>query len=291
MAAALRRRGASIRLLDSTKFPARQQLALDAGAAEFSDVTAVWSSIVVALELPAMDDEARDTCVAASELALAGFLDSLPIFHLDAHWKQQRADNKVYQLAIARRLGLEVPATLIGNSADAVRRFARELGDRALVMKMIVQPVSDDHAAMVFTTVLDDVTEDGALDGLELCPMIFQERIANRADVRAVVVGERVFAASMASAASGEVDWRRASIESDTAPAWQPCSLPSRTSEGILALTRELGLGFAAVDLITTPDDRHVFLELNATGSFSFLGDAVAEPIADAIAELLVAHG
>jgi len=291
VAAALRRRGEEPRLLDPTRFPARQLLALDASAPELSGVTAVWQSIVVALELPAMDAEAHATCVAASELALAGFLDSLGVFQLDAHWKQQRADNKVFQLAAARRLGLDVPATLVANSADAVRRFARELDDRSIVMKMLVQPIGDEHAPTVFTTVLDDVHGDGALAGLELCPMIFQERIANRFDVRAIVVGEHIFAAATPAAASGEVDWRRATIESDTTPEWRPYTLPARTADGILALTRELELGFAAVDLIATPDERHVFLELNATGSFGFLGDAIAEPVADAIAELLVSRG
>jgi hypothetical protein len=45
------------------------------------------------------------------------------------------------------------------------------------------------------------------------------------------------------------------------------------------------------VDLIVSPDGRHVFLELNASGSFAFLGASHAEQIAAAIAEVLADPG
>ena len=44
-----------------------------------------------------------------------------------------------------------------------------------------------------------------------------------------------------------------------------------------MALVRSYGLNFGAVDLILTPDDRYVFLEINPNGQFLFVQERVPE--------------
>jgi glutathione synthase/RimK-type ligase-like ATP-grasp enzyme len=299
---ALRDRGTEPVVLDPSAFPrgVAMTLAYDRGGfegrwaeqrCEPGQISAIWHGVVVGVDLPAMEPGVRETCVAASELAVVGLLDSLQAFQLDPHWNKARADNKPHQLRIAQRVGLEVPATIVSNDADAVRAFARRSGP--VIAKMLVQPAStgpmDDEASVVFTTVM--TSEDlEQLDGLDLCPMIFQERIENRLDVRVTIVGKRVFAAALGAAGRGgdDVDWRRQSYQLDQAPTWVPYELPSEVTGRLVALVDHFGLNYGAVDLIVRPDGRHVFLELNASGSFAFLGDDHAAPIAAAIAELLI---
>lgn len=301
---ALRYRGVEPIVLDSSAVPTAIPVTLGYDAAGVSlawsrevdalrDVTAVWQAAVVGVELPAMAPGVRETCLAASERAVIGLLDSLGAFQLDPHDRQLRADRKPDQLRIARTLGLDVPATLISNDPEAVRGFARRTG--RVVAKMLVPPVaagplSDGEAAVMFTTAM---TEDdlAGLDGLELCPMIFQEHIASVGDVRVTVVGKRLFASLLDASGGGDPDWRLASRAAERAPAWRAYELPREVAAGITRLVDRAGLNYASVDLVVRPDGRHAFLELNATGSFGFLGAEQAAAIASAVAEVLLEPG
>jgi glutathione synthase/RimK-type ligase-like ATP-grasp enzyme len=247
------------------------------------------------MELPAMEPGVRETCVAASERTIVGLLESLQVFQLDPYGNQARADNKPHQLRIAQRLGLDIPETIISNDPEAARAFARRCG--SVVTKMLVQPAitgraTDDGASVVFTTEMTAADLEH-LDGLDLCPMIFQERIENQLDVRVTIVGNKVFSAALDATARGEggPDWRRQGYALDRVPVWTPYQLPRVIADLLLLLLDHYGLNYGAVDLIVSPDGRHVFLELNAPGSFAFLGASHAEQIAAAIAEVLADPG
>lgn len=254
------------------------------------EISAVWQVVSVGSALPAMEPGVRETCILASERAIVGTLDNLDAFQLDPHAAQMRADNKPRQLRLAQLAGLEIPATLITNDAAAVRAFAARHGG-AVIAKMLEQvdgSFADDDASVVFTTALD-ADQLAELDGLDLCPMIFQERVMNQRDVRVFVVGKQLFAAALdASARAGDLDWRRESYALDRVPVWQPCELPRALADRLIAVVDRMGLNYAAIDLVMTPDERYVFLELNACGAFAFLGDALAEPIAGALADTLI---
>jgi glutathione synthase/RimK-type ligase-like ATP-grasp enzyme len=297
VSAALTARGAGIELFDPTAFPgiASLSLALDEAhvdeahdsAREPTGATAIWSRLAVGVRLPPMEPGVRETCVAAAEMLVVGWLETTGAFQLDPHWVRQRADNKPHQLALARASGLDVPATLVSNDPEAVRAFAAEHGP--LVAKVLVQPIVDGGAEetdVVFTTALGD-QELADLSGLYLCPMIFQERVPNAGDVRATVVGSRVIAA-VHHAEPGEADWRRGGYARDEAPVWAEYRLPDDVEMRLRKLTERLGLGYAAADLVRRPDGTHAFLEVNASGSFGFLGEPIATRIAEAVADALL---
>ncbi|HEY0194614.1 MAG TPA: hypothetical protein VGC42_26060 [Kofleriaceae bacterium] len=297
---ALRARGAEPIALDSFAFPTHASASISYGASgeparwldhELREITAIWQSLVVGGGLPAMAPGERETCVLASELAVLGLLDSLDVFQLDPYWHKARADHKPAQLRLARRLGLDVPETLITNDAGEVRAFARRVGP--VITKMLVQPQptgpADGTADIVFTTALDADALD-ALDGLELCPMIFQAQIASLRDVRVTVAGRRVIAATL-EAGQGprdSLDWRRDSYTHDRAAIWQPYDLPAGLGAQVGAMLDHHGLSYGAADFVVGPDGRHVFLELNASGAFAFLGDDLAPRIAGAVADTLI---
>ncbi|HET9627173.1 MAG TPA: hypothetical protein VFP84_37695 [Kofleriaceae bacterium] len=294
---ALRDRGVEPLELDSSAFPSGAPVSLGFDAAGFrgaapddlAGVTAVWHQLVVGTDLPAMEAGMRETCVAAAERVLIGLFDSLGVFQLDPAWAKARADNKPYQLRLAQQAGLAIPRTIVSNDADAVRAFARAVGG-PVITKMVVQPTTsgdgDEHDAG-FTTALR-ADELAHLDGLDLCPMIFQEQIAHRRDVRVTVVGRRVFGAARERTEGGgdEIDGRHYAL--DRAPAWRPYAVPDAIAARVLAVLDGLALNYGAADFAVEPDGRHVFLELDASGSFAVLGEALQAPIAAAIADVLV---
>jgi glutathione synthase/RimK-type ligase-like ATP-grasp enzyme len=83
-------------------------------------------------------------------------------------------------------------------------------------------------------------------------------------------------------------DWRRDGIR--MIQDWQPYELPRGVEEKILRLMDYFVLNYGAIDIIVTPDGRHVFLEINPVGEFFWLERYTGLPIADTIAEVLLGH-
>jgi glutathione synthase/RimK-type ligase-like ATP-grasp enzyme len=128
------------------------------------------------------------------------------------------------------------------------------------------------------------------LSGLSLCPATFQERLAKSLEIRVTVVGQHVMSAALDSKASARAahDWRRDGLR--MLQDWRPYQLPGEVEEKILRLMDYFSLNYGAIDIILTPDDRHVFLELNPCGEFFWLERTPGLPISEAIASVLLGH-
>ncbi len=102
-----------------------------------------------------------------------------------------------------------------------------------------------------------------------------------------VVVGGRCFVGAIDASRSvaGQVDWRRARPEECR---WEPGELPTQVEARLVRLVAALGLVYGAVDLIVTPDGRHLFLEVNPGGEWGMLEHELGLPIAAALAEALL---
>jgi glutathione synthase/RimK-type ligase-like ATP-grasp enzyme len=298
---ALVRRGATPVLFDGARpgeelalsswLGAERPRAAAAGLA-LDEFSAVWRAGPLHFATPPRFTTAQARTTAASwEAALLGALESFDGFVLDPHARTSRAENKLYQLRLAQGLGLSVPPTLVSNEAAEVRAFAR---DRRVVLKLLVpqsflrEADGGDEIPVMWTTELTPA-ELERLPGLRHCPMIFQERIDKRRDVRVPFVAGRLFPVSVDPniADHPHVDWRQDALS--LKGHWRPHELPGDIRAALEALRMRLGLNYGAFDLIETPDGRHVFLEVNSFAVFSFLGAELAAPIAEAIAELLVA--
>lgn len=186
-----------------------------------------------------------------------------------------RAENKLLQLSTAQALGLQLPNTYMGCSADEASSFSsEENGD--LIIKAVSRPYLESSQRFIFTNKL---LPEADLTGIEVCPAILQNAIMPKSDIRANVVGDRVLAASLSS---GMLDWRL--DESDTK--WCPVTLPESIVEGLVALCNHLGLSFGACDLALA-DGQYYFLEVNPFGEWSWLERSASLPISDSIARAL----
>ncbi|MBA2277105.1 MAG: hypothetical protein H0W06_05015, partial [Chloroflexia bacterium] len=131
------------------------------------------------------------------------------------------AHHKPYQLAVATRVGLTAPRTLLTNDPAAARRFIEELG----VSRTIYKTFLATESCWRETRALRD-EELTLLDSVAIAPVIFQEYVKAEADVRVTVVGPRIFAAAIRAApAAYAVDYRM-----DLAGAqFEALELPART--------------------------------------------------------------
>ncbi len=302
---ALLARGADVYRLDSDRFPTDLTMSVERGPAgsrarlrdasrvvELEDVTAVWHRrLAIAARLPeTMKPDLKSASRQESIATLLGCLAALPAFKLDPLHHLRRAKNKLLQLQLARDLGLEVPRTLTGNDPASVREFSDACSGAIVAKTMTSFAVTeDDEEKVVFTTPVapSDLEE---LHGLAYSPMTFQENLPKRLELRATVVGKRVFTASIDSQRleRARVDWRRSGLE--LVEDWQSYELPREVERGLLELVETLGLNYGAADFVVTPDDRHVFLEVNPVGEFFWLERYPGLTISEAIADVLVGN-
>ena len=300
----LSRRGASPLRVNTEGFPAELELTtalgrtgdevvlrMGTGELRGEEVRAVWAR---RMALPRLDEALepswRDGCIRESLAAFDGFLEGLEALgcrFINPLVAGQAANNKPRQLRLARALGLEVPRTLVTNDAARVRSFYEQLEGR-MVAKMLT-PLSQSMEGgqpFVYTSAVGPEDLE-ALEGLRHSPMVFQERIDKRHELRVVVVGGRCFTGAIDASRSvaGQVDWRRARPEECN---WEPARLPAEVAVRLERLVAELGLVYGAVDLIVTPEGRHVFLEVNPGGEWGMLEHELGLPIAAALAEALL---
>jgi glutathione synthase/RimK-type ligase-like ATP-grasp enzyme len=297
---ALEARGERVYRFDSDLFPTQLQLSLDEagggrlsgpdGELALSEVSAVWyRRNATGAGIPKdLDEQLRKPSVEESRRLVFGMMTALGVFQLDALEVVRRAEHKPLQLKLARALGMEVPRTLMTNDPEAVRAFAASCPGGVVTKMMSSFAVYDEQGReqVVFTTPLEarDLED---LEGLDLCPMTFQERLAKSVELRVTVVGEKVMAAAIDSQTlpKAREDWRREGAA--LIDAWKSYTLPAPLEVQVLRLMDALGLNYGAFDFIVTPEGRHVFLEVNPAGEFMWLMRNPGLPVDEALADVL----
>jgi hypothetical protein len=179
---------------------------------------------------------------------------------------RQRSNAKPVQLQEALAAGLTVPPTLCSNDPDRIRAFLRRYEGRAIYKPFYpAQWRKEDGAALTFTSVVElaDLPED---DVLRLAPGIFQERIEKDYELRLTYMGDHLVAAKLLSqdAPDARLDWKLAFDDLRV----EPIEIPRALDQACRVLLQRLGIIFACLDLIVTPEGEYVFLEVNEMGQF-----------------------
>lgn len=206
--------------------------------------------------------------------ALWAFSEIAPALVLNRPAAMAGNASKPFQAAQARAVGFATPETLITTSPDAARAFAAEHAD-------VIYKSTSGVRSIVAT--LDRVDDDRLAD-LVACPTQLQRWVAG-IDVRVHVVGPVLFACEVRSPA---VDYRYAGSQG-LGVTIEPVELPAGVADRCLALAALAELPLAGIDLRRTPDGDWYCFEINPSPGFTYYADETGQPIADAIADLLLA--
>jgi hypothetical protein len=240
----------------------------------------------------ALREESRDFAIQQARRTLTALFALIGDRWLSHPESMRAAADKVRQLQLAAAAGLAVPDTLIGNDVDRVVEFHdgnERLGRGTAVKSLWVrsQIRYDGGLRLPLTTKWPENVESDQVDMIRLTPTVFQEYVPKQREIRAVVIGDRVFAASVDSQA---VPAARHDVRAVVRQArYQPDELPGEVREALLAVVRGFGLRFCSADLVLTPDGRYVFLDLNANGQWLWLEVEAGLPLSAAMADLLAA--
>lgn len=301
--AAVRDRGLRPLRINTDRFPADLRLAarfssggcelwLDAGAESIrlDQVRAVWSRRLWPGWLPdSIDPRYAQHCRTESRNAFFGIFSLMDqAFWINRIDKMLAAESKPLQLELASQVGLRAPETLITNDPERTRRFFGELDGR-MITKLLgaLSQTMDASGDFVYTSEVtaDDVAD---LEGLRWAPQIFQPFVEKDRELRVIVVGQRIFAASIDVSKSdrARVDWRRATTADGLS--WKDEALPPDVAAGVHRLMGRLGLVYGALDFIVDKEGRYWFLEINPAGEWGWLERDLGMAISGAIADELV---
>ncbi|MEU7057959.1 ATP-grasp ribosomal peptide maturase [Streptomyces sp. NPDC046197] len=216
-----------------------------------------------------------------SSQALYGMLRGSAARWMNHPEAAQRARHKPWQLRLAQRSGLPVPATLITTFPQAARAFAERFPD------LVVKPVSGAHPQEPPRAVpTSRVAPDTDFGAVAYGPTLLQRRIAKRADIRLTVVGDTLLAARKETAADADPDEVDVRFASSPTP-WRPAEVPPRVAAAVLTYVQEAELAYGAFDFAEDADGTWWFLECNQSGQFGFVEVETGQPIARAIAHWL----
>lgn len=272
--------------------PAGADLRAEVAVIDASEVSAVWWRRPVPPQL-SDDRPPRERAWAAAEAqaAMDGFLRTMPARWVNHPLANLAAECKPEQLVRARRLGFDIPPTLVTNAPVELREFTTQHGQivcKALLDARVPLDTAEEGAdeAIVYTTVLDPVGL-GDLDDFGPEPYLFQALVPKRYDLRVTVIGEQVFACRIESQEDDDarVDWRRGELH-DLAHRVE--ALPEHVAAACLALTHDYNLRFAAIDLARRPDGGYTFFELNPNGQWAWVEQLTGLPLRAALVEELV---
>lgn len=199
----------------------------------------------------------------------------------------REAENKLYQLIIARKIGFEIPKSIITTMQNQANIFLRELQGKCIIKSIKNGNIDDPKCPkVVFTTLITDC-DNNILDGVSDCPTYLQRNIEKIADVRVTVVGKKTFPAIIRSQEFQEtkIDWRKGQ---NTKIKHERLKLPPEIETKCVELTNLLGLKFSAIDLVLDKNMRFIFLEINPNGQWGWIEKRLNYDISGEIVDLLI---
>lgn len=293
----LDQRGAPYLLLDTSAFPTKLQLSVEYLRGErsvslrdisrgtdidLSTVRTAWYRRPQPLVLhsgivdPATSEFTFNECVEA----VSGLWQII-----DAHWINHpvydaAAARKLAQLKVAAEAGLTVPRTLVTNRPAEAERFFRSTPGGKFIYKSFQNTGQAWRETRLLTA--EAVKK---LDDVQYAPVIFQEYIPARCDLRVTIIGEQLFAIAVYTDPQHYAFDYRMNLETVRAETFE---LPRSLETALLRLMRRLNLVYGAIDMRYTPDGDYYFLEINPAGQWQFLEEKTDLRITDYFAHFLM---
>lgn len=216
----------------------------------------------------------------------SAFLRNLIVFK-NANWinnpvSTYRAENKLWQLCVAKECGLQVPLTYVSNftnlNLNPTEKYIVKSLDTALFYDV------KNHKEMFTYSNIVSGSELQEYD-LSSAPVFIQEFLNPKIDCRITYVHGKTFPVKILQNGQGMYgDWRLRKEELE----YIPFQLPSHIEKAICMLMKTLDLDFGGIDLAIV-NGEYYFIEVNPTGEWGWLEIKAELNISHAIMDAL--HG
>ncbi len=201
-------------------------------------------------------------------------------------------EEKAYQLKLAQEIGFSIPKSFLTTSLKEAYNYFENINNK-IVYKPFSQVTwekkgknNQKELYLLYSNVISK-QELKSSEDLYATPNIFQSYVPKKIELRITCVGNAVMACEIHSQKSkiSKHDWRK--YDFDSTP-YLKHDLPNEIEELCLKYLRELGLTYGCIDMIITPDDEYVFLELNPNGQYGWIEELAGLPITENISRMLI---
>ena len=196
--------------------------------------------------------------------------------------KAYKGENKYYQMELAKKIGFEVPDTLISNNKEDLLSFSKKY--KKVVFKLMTQEFYADDKGNYQGLFVNIINENhlNKFNEIEENPIVLQKYIEKSFEVRYTIVGDKHFVCKIDSQNSNKtkVDWRRYDIPNT--PHYQIMP-PDIIREKVTLLLKTMELNYGALDFVVTEKNEWIFLEINCLGQWLWIEDLTGMPISNEI--------
>lgn len=214
----------------------------------------------------------------------SAFIRNLQLFD-NAKWinfptNTYKAENKMLQLSIAREIGFDIPKTFLSNTVPDNIDI-----EESYIVKSLDTALFYDGKKEYFT--YSTIVSGNELfeSNLVQAPVIIQQYIEDKIDLRATVIDNQIFCVSITENNNSIVgDWRKNPKEKLS---YSKIDLPNDICDKIIKLMNKLQLNFGGIDFALV-NDKYYFIEINPTGEWGWLVRSANLPIDKAIVDSIV---
>ena len=238
----------------------------------FQDIHSVFWRSFSGVYVPQLKDSERERVAYNDSISvMRSLIRGCPARWVNSWQAYQFHKEKPLQLSTVKRLGIEIPTTLIGNSPEQIREFAHAR------KKSIFKPVyGGAHTQFVTEHHLDPQRLNQVLS---ICPVTIQDYIPGT-NIRSYVVGDSVYSAEIRS---DSLDFRE-----DLEAELLPIELPLSVKQQCLAIAKALMLEWTAIDWRMKPTGEYIFLEANPSPMFLHFEQQTGFPISENLINILM---
>lgn len=245
-------------------------------------IAAAWMRRPAIFSAPQKDRTRQEYLDTERKMAQYTLWDTVP----DKAWlnhpqRNEHAEHKLTQLAIAQAVGFTIPHTIVSNSWETIRK--------GLPDKIVVKPSRPALTTLQTTKSVCTTPFDNSQKSLPTASMPFpgfwQPNIPKKREWRITVVGNTFFDAAIYTDDSAKDDWRIRQFTDSVQ--FKAETFPDKQKKMCLRYLKKFGLRFGAFDFIESDDGTITFLECNPNGQFMWLERDLGLPISNAIADEL----
>ncbi len=201
-------------------------------------------------------------------------------FWLNNVYRIREAENKIYQLILAKNIGFNTPETVISNNFSTIEKIVEKYQYNNII-KSIKNGYIDDNK-VIFTSLIDG---NVIKNQISMFPNFIQNNIEKFCDIRCTIIGNDIFSAEILSQneIGSKIDWRR----SENILEHKKHKLPIDIELKCLELTKKLKLNYSAIDLVLDKNGKYIFLEINPNGQWAWIENILKFPISKRIVDIL----
>lgn len=205
------------------------------------------------------------------------------VFDEDVH-------EKVLDLYIAKECGLKIPETLITNIKEDLVYFKNKY--ERIITKPIKNPYIYIEKEEIYFTSHNFLIEDNHIEQVDDYFAIskFQEYIEKEIEIRVFYFDKVFFSMAIFSQNNDKtkIDYRNYNVDKQNKEV--PFTLPKYVERKLKKILKKKNINTCSIDLILTPENEFVFLEINPQGQFGWLSKNCNYYIEEFIAQKLIAN-